>query len=69
MGSKRRQSESMTLDQYGALMHAKVDEFAAMWRRENAKTPEDWPMEYDESGNVSPSDAWNEQFSAWMGWD
>jgi hypothetical protein len=47
----------MTLDQFMGVLRAEVEAFEVMWREENAKDQENWPMEMDQED-------WFEQWTA-----
>lgn len=50
----------MTLEEYMKHMRVRLEQFETHWRKENAKNPQDWPMEFDSQYD------WNEQLVCWL---
>ena len=41
-------SKSITIDEYVEKCKKELDEFEQIWKKENKKDPENWPMEMPE---------------------
>jgi hypothetical protein len=54
------ESKAVTLDEFCDEMVKEIERFRATWRKEHAKNPKHWPLEFagDNAG------AWFEQFDA-----
>lgn len=55
------ESKSMTLDQFMAHMRSELKRFEDEWKEENAKRPEDYPMEFSSQFD------WRDQLYCFLG--